>query len=321
MWTEDGRIVEHNSRPELSAEGGQSSAENGLVTRFSLFLETERGSSGNTQTAYVSDVRFFLARMGEWGINPVKAGIEDLQRYLAFMQDQKYQRSSVMRAVASIKSFYRFLLKERIMNEDPSALIQFPKVGRSLPTVLTGEEVEKLLEAPDISTPLGLRDRAIVETLYGSGLRVSELCSLKTQEMNMKEGWVRVIGKGNKERMVPIGRQALKWVAEYLEDVRTGWVRAGRRRDELFLNRRGGKLTRIRVWMIIQECAKKAGMDRSIGPHTLRHCFATHLLEGGASLRDVQEMLGHASLATTQIYTHVDRRRLNEIYRKFHPRA
>lgn len=297
------------------------SAETELVDRFSLFLETERGSSGNTQTAYASDIRFYLAKMGEWGLVPARAGIEDLQKYLAFMQEQKYQRSSVMRAVASIKSFHRFLLKEKITKEDPSALIQFPKVGRSLPTVLTNAEVEALLDAPDTSTPLGLRDRAIVETLYGSGLRVSELCSLKTQEVNMKEGWVRVIGKGSKERMVPIGTQALKWIAEYLEEVRTGWVRAGRRRDELFLNRRGGKLTRIRVWMIIQECATKAGMDRKIGPHTLRHCFATHLLEGGASLRDVQEMLGHASLATTQIYTHVDRRRLTDIYRKFHPRA
>ena len=305
----------------VSPNTGKLSADNELITSFSLFLETERGSSGNTQTAYVSDIRFYLNKMNEWGVAPARAGIEDLQRYLAFMQEQKYQRSSVMRAVASIKSFHRFLLKEKMSREDPSALIQFPKVGRSLPVVLTGAEVESLLDAPDTATPLGLRDRAIVETLYGSGLRVSELCSLKTQEVNMKEGWVRVLGKGSKERMVPIGKQALKWIAEYLEEVRTGWVRAGRRRDELFLNRRGGKLTRIRVWMIIQECAKKAGMDRNIGPHTLRHCFATHLREGGASLRDVQEMLGHASLATTQIYTHVDRRRLTDIYRKFHPRA
>jgi integrase/recombinase XerD len=313
--------VEQKSRPPVPESPAKPSPDEALVASFSLFLETERGSSGNTQMAYVSDIRFYLNKLAEWGVNPVKASIEDLQKYLAFMQDEKYQRSSVMRAVASIKSFHRFLLKEKATKEDPSALIQFPKVGRSLPAVLTGPEVESLLDAPDTSTPLGLRDRAIVETLYGSGLRVSELCSLKTQEVNMKEGWVRVLGKGSKERMVPIGKQALKWIAEYLEEVRTGWVRAGRRRDELFLNRRGGKLTRIRVWMIIQECAKKAGLDRHIGPHTLRHCFATHLLEGGASLRDVQEMLGHASLATTQIYTHVDRRRLTDIYRKFHPRA
>ena len=313
--------MEQKSRTLEHISSAKPSPDEALVTSFSLFLETERGSSGNTQMAYVSDIRFYLNKLAEWGVAPVKASIEDLQKYLAFMQEEKYQRSSVMRAVASIKSFHRFLLKEKITREDPSALIQFPKVGRALPVVLTGAEVESLLDAPDTSTPLGLRDRAILETLYGSGLRVSELCSLKTQEVNMKEGWVRVLGKGSKERMVPIGKQALKWIAEYLEEVRTGWVRAGRRRDELFLNRRGGKLTRIRVWMIIQECAKKAGLDRNIGPHTMRHCFATHLLEGGASLRDVQEMLGHASLATTEIYTHVDRRRLNEIYRKFHPRA
>jgi len=292
-----------------------------ILAKFALFLETEKGASGNTRLAYGRDIRFYLGKLSEWSVSPAKATPEDIQKYLAWMEDERYSRTSIMRAVASAKAFHRFLLSERMSREDPTALIRFPKTGRALPNVLTGAEVEKLLGGSDAATPLGIRDRAMLEMLYGSGLRVSELTDLKLADVNMKEGWVRVLGKGSKERLVPCGKEALGWLERYLSGVRSGWVRAGRKREEVFLNRRGGKLTRIRVWMIIQEAAKRAGMTKRIGPHVLRHCFATHLLEGGASLRDVQEMLGHASLATTQIYTHVDRKRLTEIYRKFHPRA
>jgi len=292
-----------------------------LLDRFVLFLETERGASANTRSGYLRDVRTYLGQLADWGVDLAKVTPETVQKHLGWMQEQEYKRSSVMRAAASLKSFHRFLLQEKLSSEDPTALLQSPRTGRQLPQVLTQAEVEKLLEGPGTTTPVGLRDRAIIEMLYSSGLRVSELVDLKKAAVNWDEGWVRVLGKGSRERMVPVGSQALAWLKRYMQEARPVWTKRGGDREDVFLNRRGGRLTRVRVWMLIQTYARLAGMQKRIGPHTLRHCFATHLLEGGANLRDVQEMLGHASLATTQIYTHVDRRRLAEVYRKFHPRA
>lgn len=300
---------------------GASASERRLLDAFSLFLETERGAAANTRAAYLRDVRAYLERLRGWRIDIPRATSETVQRHLNLMQEEKYRRSSMMRAIASMKAFHRFLLEEKLSTEDPTALIRFPKAGRQLPHVLSRDEVESLLGRPSDATPQGLRDRAILELLYSSGLRVSELVSLKAPEVNWEEGWVRVLGKGSRERVVPVGTQALGWLKRYSEEVRPRWAQRGSGRPELFLGRQGEPLTRVRVWMLVRGYARGANIFRDVGPHMLRHCFATHLLEGGANLRDVQEMLGHASLATTQVYTHVDRHRLSEIYRKFHPRA
>jgi integrase/recombinase XerD len=293
-----------------------------LLSSFALFLDTERGVAANTRLAYLADLKTYVARLKAWKTAPARATADDIQRYLAWMQYSQYSRMSVMRAIASLKSFHRFLVAEKEAEEDPTVLLQFPKTGRKLPQVLNSEEVGRLLSAADPATPQGLRDRAILETLYASGLRVSELTTLKLSDVNFDEGWVRVMGKGSRERLVPIGKAALDSVRKYLKQVRPTLARAGTgEREEVFLGNRGVGLGRIRVWMLMKEYARKAGIAKPLSPHTLRHCFATHLIEGGAGLRDVQEMLGHASLATTQIYTHVDRRRLTETYRKYHPRA
>jgi len=292
-----------------------------LLNRYTLFLATERGASLNTQLAYKRDLQTYLARLDEWKVAPTDATPDTVQSYLGWMQSERYRRSSILRAVASVRSFHRFLLQEKLTGRDPTALLTFPKPGRQLPNVLTRAEVARLLEQPKTESLLGLRDRAMVELLYASGLRVSELVGLRRTDVNRDEGWVRVVGKGSKERLVPVGREALTWLGRYLQRTRPAFIARRPDREEVFLNRRGGRLTRVRVWMIIRDCAQNAGLAKRLYPHVLRHSFATHLLEGGASLRDVQEMLGHASLATTQVYTHVDRRRLAQIYRQFHPRA
>jgi integrase/recombinase XerD len=291
-----------------------------LLDSFTLFLETERGVSTNTRLGYLRDVRTYLARLSDWKTTAAGSTPETVQRHLTWMSEQKYRRNSIMRAIASLKSFHRFLLSEKLADTDPTALIGYPKSGRLLPHVLSRDEVEKLLTAPDTGTASGIRDRAILELLYSSGLRVSELTALRLPEINWDEGWVRVLGKGSKERLVPAGKSALDWIRRYLAEARPAWT-VKKPGNDVFLSRRGSRLSRVMVWMLIRKYARLAGITRQIGPHTLRHSFATHLLEGGAGLRDVQEMLGHASLATTQIYTHVDRRRLAEVYRKFHPRA
>lgn len=291
------------------------------LARYTLYLATERGVADNTRLAYLRDARNYLARLEEWKADAITATPDTVQRFLAWMADHDYRRTSIQRAVASLKSFHRFLLAEKLSAGDPTALLQSPKPGRQLPGVLTKAEVERLLGTPDVTVPLGLRDRALLEVLYGCGLRVTELVTLSLSAVNRDEGWVRVVGKGSRERVVPVGSVALDWLAKYLATARPVWARRKGRPDEVFLSQQGGRLTRVRVWMLLRHYARLAGLTKPLSPHTLRHCFATHLLEGGAGLRDVQELLGHASLATTQIYTHVDRRRLAEIYRQFHPRA
>ena len=291
-----------------------------MLDSFTIFLVTERGVSANTRLGYIRDVRMYLKRLADWKTTPAESTPETVQRHLTWMSERKYRRNSIMRSIASLKSFHRFLLSEKLAVADPTALIGYPKSGRRLPHVLSREEAEKLLSAPDTGTASGIRDRAILELLYASGLRVSELTALRLSEINHDEGWIRVLGKGSKERLVPVGKSALEWIRRYLAEARPLWT-VKKPGQEVFVSRHGRFLSRVMVWMLIQRYARLAGITQQIGPHTLRHSFATHLLEGGAGLRDVQEMLGHASLATTQIYTHVDRRRLAEVYRKFHPRA
>ncbi|MEK7765308.1 MAG: site-specific tyrosine recombinase XerD [bacterium] len=292
-----------------------------LLDGFALYLVSDRGAAANTRLAYLRDVRTYAARLAAWGLAVPTASAADVQRYLGWMQEEQYRRSSVQRAFASLKVYYRYLVAEKAAPEDPTVLISSPGSGRRLPRVLSAKDVAALLESAVPEAARGLRDRAILELLYASGLRVSELIALKLDDVNWKEGWVRVMGKGSRERIVPCGASALGWLKRYAGEARPAVERRGGGRPELFLNPRGLPLSRVRVWMILAERARSAGLAGPVGPHVLRHCFATHLLEGGANLRDVQEMLGHASLATTQIYTHVDRRRLAEIHRKFHPRA
>lgn len=305
--------------PRTAPAAGTAAA--GWLTKYTVFLTAERGVAENTRLAYLRDARTYLARLKEWKTDATRATPDTVQRHLAWMQEASYRRTSIMRAIASLKSFHRWLLAEKLAAADPTALVQFPKAGRTLPGTLSRAEVDRLLQAPDVTSPLGLRDRALIEVLYGCGLRVTELVTLALPALNREEGWVRVMGKGSRERVVPVGRQALAWVAKYLASARPIWEKRRGRPDELFLSQQGGRLTRVRVWMLLKRYAAAAGLTKPLSPHTLRHCFATHLLEGGAGLRDVQELLGHASLATTQIYTHVDRRRLAEMYRQFHPRA
>jgi integrase/recombinase XerD len=288
---------------------------------FALYLVSDRGAAANTRLAYVRDVRAYTARLAAWGQAPAAATAADVQRYLGWMQEERYHRSSIQRAFAALKIFHRYLAAEKLANEDPTVLIASPGSGRRLPRVLPAKDVVTLLESAPTDTPRGLRDRAILELLYASGLRVSELTALKLEDVHWKEGWVRVMGKGARERMIPCGSAALGWLRRWVKEARPAAAAKGDGRPELFLNPRGAPLSRVRVWMILAERARAAGIAARVGPHLLRHCFATHLLEGGANLRDVQEMLGHASLATTQIYTHVDRRRLADIHRRFHPRA
>ena len=307
-----------SAAPEPAAAAGSRRA---LLDHFALHLDTERGAAANTRSAYLQDIRRYLGRLDHWGVTLVEVTPEVVQRYLGWMQDERYRRNSVTRAIASLKVFHRFMLQEKLSTGDPTALLKFPRLGRQLPHILSSTEVERLLMQPKVETPIGLRDRAILELLYASGLRVTELVTLKRAAINWDGGWVRVLGKGSRERVVPAGKHALAWLKRYLGDVRPQWAGRGVDRDDVFLSQKGGRLSRVRVWMLVRAYARLAGITRTLSPHTLRHCFATHLLEGGANLRDVQEMLGHASLATTQIYTHVDRRRLAEVYRKFHPRA
>jgi integrase/recombinase XerD len=217
--------------------------------------------------------------------------------------------------------FHKFLIGEQLTQRDPARLVESPKLPKKLPDVLNPDEVDEILKQPDTASDLGLRDRAILETMYATGMRVSELIGLKRSSVDEREGFVRVFGKGSKERIVPIGRSALKWLRRYLLKVRVRLARDGNGQETLFLNARGKPMSRMSVWNIVRASSTRSGLEKEVHPHTLRHSFATHLLEGGADLRAVQEMLGHSDIATTQIYTHIDREYLKEVHRTFHPRG
>jgi len=291
-----------------------------LVERFLDALWLERGLSENTLTAYRSD----LLGLSQWlqgqEVELLRAGRAELLGYLQQRVEQGAKPRSSARLLSSIRRFYRFLVRERLLSEDPSARIDAPKLGRSLPKSLTEEEVEALLTAPDPGSLLGMRDRAMLEVLYASGLRVSELVGLTLSQLNLQQGLVKVIGKGNKERLVPLGEEALGWVERYLREAR-GLLLGASQSDVLFPSRRGSAMTRQAFWQLIKRYALQAGISKPLSPHTLRHAFATHLLNHGADLRVVQLLLGHSSLSTTQIYTHVARERLKELHARHHPRG
>jgi integrase/recombinase XerD len=257
------------------------------------------------------------------GISPMKVTSKHLQHFLQYINELGMSAHSQARILSGVKGFYKYLLFEELISADPTALLEGPKLGRKLPDTLSYDEIVKLLEAIDLSTPEGGRNRAMLETLYSSGLRVSELVDLKLGNIHRDIGFLRVVGKGNKERLVPIGRDALKYIQIYVDEIRgLSPHKTPQKGFEsfVFLNRHGKKLTRVMVFTIIKNLALQIGLQKSISPHTFRHSFATHLIEGGADLRAVQEMLGHESITTTEIYTHLDRDYLRQVILEFHPR-
>jgi len=292
-----------------------------LLERFDDFLSLEGGASANTREAYSRDVARFavFARVkGAQGPQVVKPNT--LRDYVYHLKDLGLSPASIRRNVSAIRTYYRFLLGEGYATDDPSERLELPKKWRTLPDVLSVNEIERLLGAPPVDEPMAFRDRAILELAYGAGLRVGEWLAMETKDVLFEQGLVRVMGKGAKERMVPIGRAAITAVALYLRELRPR-LEKGEGKGRLFLNARGRPLSRMGAWGILQKHVKRAGIGKSVTPHTLRHSFATHLLEGGADLRAVQDMLGHADISTTQIYTHVDREYLRTVHKKYHPRA
>lgn len=298
------------------------------VARYLDHLTVERGLSDHTVSAYRRDLRRYVAFCASRDVVDATAVDEALVRsFLASVSasthgddERPYRATSVARTLSSVRSFHRSLVREGVAARDPAAGVAQPKLPRSLPHPLNVDEVARLLDAPDPATPAGCRDRAILELLYGSGLRVSELTGLDVDDVDLEEGSVRVLGKGGKERDVPVGRYGREAVSAYLTRARPTFA-TGRGRGALFLNRRGGRLSRQSCDRMMRAAARSAGIDRHVSAHTLRHSFATHLLEGGADVRVVQELLGHASVATTQIYTLVTREHLREVYDTAHPRA
>lgn len=291
------------------------------IEAFLHFLQVEKGFSSHTVSSYRCDLRQFKDYLKSIKVNSwEELSRDNLLSYIYFLQKKKRAPATVARQVATIKSFCRFLQEEGMMSNNPAATLDTPRVGRRLPRVLSLGEVDDLLNCPPLGGEIGLRDRAMLELLYATGLRVSELLSLNVGDVNLEEGYLRCLGKRSRERMVPISRLACEFVSEYLQKVR-GRLTRGREEQALFVNHRGRRMTRQGFWKIIKRYAREAGIDKPIAPHILRHSFATHLLENGADLRSVQEMLGHASIATTQIYTHLTRSRIKEVYKHTHPRA
>jgi integrase/recombinase XerD len=290
-----------------------------LLDQFIAHLKIERGLSLNTIQAYSNDLvkleRFLLKR----GISPVEITPEHLYAYVGFLS-QRMGKRSIARNISSVRMFFRFLVNEGLISSNPARFLESPKLPRRLPELLSMDEASRLLEAPDTSSPLGLRDRALLELLYATGLRVSELTGLKPFHLHLEAGFLRTMGKGSKERAVPMGEKAINAVKDYLVHGRP--FLAGKKGSPyLFINRRGTRLSRQGFWKIIKRYGSAAGIKKDISPHKMRHSFASHLLEGGADLRSVQLMLGHADISTTQIYTHVARKHLKDIHKKYHPRS
>ena len=281
----------------------------------------EKGASPRTSEAYLRDItRFATFCVSKGASEPGAASARILRDYVYHLKDLGLSPSSIRRNVSAVRSYFRFMLGEGALVRDPSERLEAPKRWRTLPEVLTVEETEKLLAAPSLDEPFAFRDRAMLELAYGAGLRVSEWITISSRDVLMEDHLVRVFGKGSKERLVPIGRKAIAAVAIYLRELRPR-LEKGQGKGILFLNARGEPLSRMGAWKILRKYVDMAGITKTVSPHTLRHSFATHLLEGGADLRAVQEMLGHSDISTTQIYTHVDREFLRSVHRQYHPRA
>ncbi len=293
------------------------------IKHFKNYLRLERSFSDNSVQAYVRDTEKLaeFLEMEQIAVSPVELKEEHLLAFLKYISELGLAAHSQARMLSGIKSFYKYLVLENVVKEDPTELIESPRLPRKLPDVLSYEEIEQLIGAIDHSTPEGTRNRAIIEVLYSCGLRVSELTGLQLTHCYFDTGFIRVLGKGDKVRLVPIGKEAIKYTGLYLEHVRNTMPVDKDSEDIVFLNRRGKQLTRVMIFLIIKDAAEKAGIPKNVSPHTFRHSFATHLIEGGASLRAVQEMLGHQSITTTEIYTHLDRDYLRQVITEFHPRG
>lgn len=290
---------------------------------FEDYLKLERSLSDNSLKAYVSDVDKLqqFIELSDWDLSPLEVRQEHLEQMLEHICDLGLSAASQARILAGIKAFYKYLLFQELIQEDPSVLLEGPRLDRKLPDTLSFHEIGQMLEAVNMSSPEGLRNRAILETLYSSGLRVSELTEMKMNNIISDVGFLRILGKGNKERIVPIGKDALFYVQKYLQEVRQYMEIEDGYENYVFLNRRGKNLSRVMIFHIVKDTAAAAGISKSVSPHTFRHSFASHLVEGGANLRAVQDMLGHVSITTTEIYTHLDREYLQQVIREFHPRS
>ncbi len=293
---------------------------NTAISSFINYLIVEKGLSANTIEAYRNDIELFQKFLELEKVKLESAGEETVSRYVAFLFNAGYSPRSILRFSSSLRHLYRFMAEEGIIAENPTDVLETPRAFRLLPKYLSDAEVETLLSLPDTKTPFGQRDKAMIELLYATGLRVSELIQLKINDLNMEECFLITFGKGAKERLVPFTDTAGEWVERYLNDGRIATLK-GKESYALFLNRFGNALTRQGFWKILKGYGRKAGIADKLSPHTLRHTFATHLLEHGADLRAVQMMLGHSSITTTEIYTHISMERLKQVYFKFHPRA
>ena len=293
------------------------------ITGFKSYLKLERSLSGNSVEAYLHDINLLdrYLNFNKLNISPAEIKLNNLQDFLKWINELGMSATSQARIISGIKGFYKYLLMENLVINNPSQLLEAPRIGRKLPDTLNIEEINRLIEAIDLSKPEGTRNKTILETLYSCGLRVSELVNLKISNMHLEIGFLKVTGKGDKERLVPIGSVATKFIRLYIESVRNHLNVKPGNEDIVFLNRRGSKLTRVMIFTIIKGLAKKINLKKKISPHTFRHSFATHLIEGGADLRAVQEMLGHESITTTEIYTHLDRDYLRQTILEHHPRA
>ena len=290
---------------------------------YETFLRLERSLSQNSVSAYVNDVHKLISFVEEYypGLTPEAVRLVQLRKFVEWMNDKGVSPRTQARTISGVKSFYKFLLIEEEVENDPTTLLESPKIGRKLPDVLTDDEINRLIDAVDLVKPEGLRNRAILETLYSCGLRVSELVNLRLSNLHFEQEFVKIAGKGEKERLVPISKRAIEDIKKYMVGYRRKLKIDKSSENILFLNRRGRKLSRVMIFTIIKNLAQKIKLEKSISPHTFRHSFASALVKGGADLRAVQEMLGHESILTTEIYTHLDKEFLKETVNKFHPRS
>lgn len=296
-------------------------ADQPVIEAFLDTLWVEHGLSENTLSAYRNDLLGLSKWLSKATVNITEARRDHILDYLSYRVQQGSMPRTSARLLSSIRRFYRYLVRQGAVQKDPSAQIEFPKLGRPLPETLTEEEVERLLNAPNTNKPQGVRDRAMLEVLYACGLRVSELIGLTLGQVNLNHGVIRVTGKGNKERLIPFGEQASEWISRFINEARADLLKKNGQSDALFITNRGAAMTRQAFWHLIKKHSKNVGITKHLSPHTLRHAFATHLLNHGADLRVVQMLLGHSDLSTTQIYTHVAQARLQELHEKHHPRG
>jgi len=293
-----------------------------LIDEFINYLSVERGLSQNTQTSYKRDLNKYISYLKSKGINSMQTTTrKQITDFIMNLKDNGLSANSISRNLAAIKSFHRFLVIERYIKDDVTSVMDSPKLWKKLPEVLNLEEVERLLSKPNLRDWLGIRDKAALELMYATGMRVSELVDLKLDNVNLDVGFIKCKGKGQKERIIPVGRKAITAIERYLNKIRPKLVKKKENVQHLFLTRLGRKMSRQTFWKIIKKYLKRAKIKKEVSPHTLRHSFATHLLERGADLRVVQELLGHANISTTQIYTHINKERLKSIHKKYHPRG